>query len=45
MNELLQRQNALMSTILSADRLYDWLPTCNNGYPPAYIKTQQVVFV
>ena len=29
MNELLQRQNALMSTIW----LYDWSPACNNGYP------------
>ena len=33
MNELWQQQNALMSTILSADWLYDWLPACNNGYP------------
>ena len=33
MNERWQRQNALMLTILSADRLYDWLPACNNGYP------------
>ena len=33
MNELWQRQNALMTTILSADWLYDWLPACNNGYP------------
>ena len=32
MNELWQRQNALMSTILSADWLYDWFPACNNGY-------------
>ena len=33
MNELWQRQNALMLTLLSADWLYDWLPACNNGYP------------
>ena len=33
MNELWQRQNALMLTILSADWLYDWLPACSNGYP------------
>ena len=43
MNELWQRQNALMSTILSADWLYDWLPAYNNGYP--LTKNQQVVFV
>ena len=33
MIELWQRQNALMSTILPADWLHDWLPACNNGYP------------
>ena len=43
MNELWQRQNALMSTILTADWLFDWLPACNNGYP--LTKNQQVVFV
>ena len=43
MNELWLWQNALMSTILTADWLYDWLPACNNGYP--LTKNQQVVFV
>ena len=31
MNELWQRQNALMSTTLTADWLFDWLPACNSG--------------
>ena len=42
MNELWQRQNALMLTILSADWLYDWLPACNRHVPYKRVLTTPV---